>query len=321
MGIEVTKAGISDTIQDNGRFGFQHLGINPTGVMDATAMGVANALTGNALHEAVLEFAFPAPVLKFQCDALIAISGADFTPLLNNIPIPLNQPVLVTSQSVLKFSRAKQGRWCYLSVRGGFSIPDWLQSKSTHMKAKVGGLEGRKLKKGDVIPVHASPSVLETRVLPWRSSISSLPTAASIRCVHGAEFSWFTKKAQADFLKKKWDVSQQSDRMGYALSGVLLRQSVKRELVSAGVTAGTLQVLPSGSLLALMADHQTTGGYPRIAHVVSADLPVLAQMSSESFAFRIVSIEEAEAVHAARVKELKQLSISCQLKLSSVISQ
>jgi antagonist of KipI len=318
MGIEIIKAGISDSLQDLGRFGFQHLGINPTGVMDATSMAVANAVTGNALHEAVLEFAFPAPVLKFQNDALIAFSGADFTAVLNEVPIPLNQPIQITAQSVIKFLRVRKGRWCYLSVRGGFAVPEWLKSKSTHLVAGVGGFNGRKIKKGDVLSLQQSLSVEATHVLPWRSAVAT-PAPATIRCLAGAEFSWLTKTSQTSFATKRWRVTHRSDRMGYALQGPAIKQAVKRDLVSTAVTAGTLQLLPSGEVLTLMADHQTTGGYPRIAHVISADRPALAQKNNEPFSFCLLSIEEAEAAYLAQARELQQLSISCQLKLQNCL--
>src|SRR5688572_19363163 len=151
MSMEVIKAGIADTFQDAGRYGRQHLGINPNGAMDLVAMNVTNALVGNELNEAVLELCFPPSVLHFKKPALIALSGANFNAELNGQPVPINQSIAVPASSELKFTRVEKGVFCYLAIHGGFLLSPWLDSISTNMKAQVGGWKGRSLQKGDAI--------------------------------------------------------------------------------------------------------------------------------------------------------------------------
>jgi antagonist of KipI len=322
MSIKVIKPGIADSIQDDGRFGYQHMGINPNGVMDVNAMNIANALVGNELNEALLEMSFPAPHLHFKMAAVIVLSGANFIPKLNGKLLPLNQPVLVPSNSELKFSKAVNGSWSYLTVRGGFDLSPWLGSISTNNKAHAGGVNGRSLKRGDVISFRKKVNkVNETRILPWRANVSefynptSLASPTMIRCIRGNEFDWLTKKSQTDFLKQHFTISPHSDRMGYRLAGTLLRQSKKQELLSTAVAFGTLQLLPNGELIVLMADHQTTGGYPRIAHVISADRSLLTQCRpNEKISFQWDSIQEAEDRFVRQQKSILQMQISSKFK-------
>jgi antagonist of KipI len=322
--IEVIKAGIADSIQDAGRFGFQHLGINPNGVMDLTAMKVANALVGNALNEAVIELSFPASIFHFRQPALIALSGADHTPKINGQRVPVHQPILVPAGSELKFTKALHGAWGYLAVQGGFDVPLWLNSYSTNSKANRGGFHGRSLKKGDVIPVRKSvPDSAELRVFPWRANVSEFyaPVNArhAIRCVRGNEFDWLTKKSQTDFLKQPFSMSTHSDRMGYRLTGPLLKQPGKQELLSTAVTFGTIQLLPNGEIIVLMADHQTTGGYPRVAHVISADRSRMAQSQpKDAIHFSFIDHQAAEDVYVKQEQTIRQLKYSCTFKLREV---
>jgi antagonist of KipI len=325
MSIEVIKAGIADSIQDEGRFGFQHLGINPNGAMDLCAMKVANALVGNALNEAVVEMGFPASTFRFDKPALVALTGADFTPKLNGRNIPINQPVLVASGSELKFTKVKHSAWCYLAVHGGFGLTEWLGSYSTNKKANVGGVEGRFLKKGDRLSFRRQINNSAIKVFPWRANVTefyegSVPSQTNVRCIEGNEFDWLTKKSQKDFLKRSFIISRQSDRMGYRLEGTALKQSKKQELLSTAVSFGTIQVLPNGELIALMADHQTTGGYPRVAQVIAADRSRLVQCSpAEKISFSFVDIEEAEDLLLKQEQSLSRLQYACKLMLKEYL--
>ncbi|MCK6617059.1 MAG: biotin-dependent carboxyltransferase family protein [Cyclobacteriaceae bacterium] len=319
MSLEVIKAGMTDSVQDAGRFGYQHLGINPNGAMDLNAMRIANALVGNPLHEAIVEMSFPAAALRFNSPALIAISGADFMPKLNGKIIPLHQPVVVAPGSELKFSKVVQGAWCYLAVQGGFKLDAWLGSVSTNVKAKAGGYAGRFLKTGDTLSLKQRLKETETKVLPWRAGVSAFYEQAPIkmRCIRGNEFGWLTNKSQKEFLKQGFIISRQSDRMGYRLGGTKLKQSIKQELLSTAVSFGTLQLLPTGELIALMADHQTTGGYPCIAHVIAADRSRLVQCRpTDKIYFSFVDIEEAEGLFIKQVQHAGQLHQACKFKLT-----
>jgi antagonist of KipI len=321
MSVEVLKAGVSDSIQDEGRFGYQHVGINPTGAMDVSAMIVANALVGNKLNEAVIEIRFPASTLYFNQSALIALSGADFSAKLNGESIPVNQPVFVRSKSELKFTRLLKGNFLYLAIHGGLECSTWLGSTSTNTKALLGGIEGRVIRKHDYVSFKKEISEGDTFVFPWRARTDELYSDSGIiRCVEGNEFDWLSDKSQKDLLKTKFKIKSTSDRMGYQLQGVKLNKKIKNELLSTAVDYGTVQLLPAGDLIVLMADHQTTGGYPRVAHVIRGDRATFAQHTlNEKFTFEFVRVTEAETIAFNQQRIVKQLEFSCALKFNEYI--
>lgn len=324
MSVQVIKAGVNDTIQDGGRFGYQHLGINPGGTMDLTAMKLANMLVGNPVSEAVIELCLPVSTFLFTSPALIALSGADFGASIHGKAIPINHLVRVPEGAELKFVRAKKGAYGYLAIHGGFAINTWLESKSTNQKAMIGGYEGRRLQKNDVLEVNKQfTSVKDVRIFPWSINVSDfyLP-GNSIRCLAGPEFEWLTKSAKKIFREGQFSISNQSDRMGFRLHGKILTQSDKRELVSTAVVFGTVQLLPNGQLIVLTADHQTTGGYPRIANVLSADRSTLVQCkTNEKICFEIVSQEKAEALLRQQQQVLRRLEFACRYKINEVIHE
>lgn len=321
MSLEVLKAGVSDTIQDAGRFGYQHLGINPTGAMDVLAMNVANALVGNKLNEAAIEMRFPASTLYFNKPAVIALSGADFSAKLNGKSIPINHPVFVSSKSELKFTRLLKGNFIYLAVHGGLKSSTWLESASTNTKALLGGVEGRVIRKNDCVSLKKEIREGDSFVFPWRASLDELYSASGIiRCIKGNEFDWMSDKSQKDLLKTKFKIKSTSDRMGYQLQGVKLSKKIKCELLSTAVDYGTVHLLPTGELIVLMADHQTTGGYPRVAHVIRGDRSTLAQYKlNQEFILEFVRVTEAETLLFNQQRILKQLEFSATLKFNEYI--
>jgi antagonist of KipI len=315
--MEVIKAGIADTFQDIGRYGHQHLGINPSGAMDLVAMHVANALAGNELYEAVLELCFPASVLHFKRPALIALSGANFNAELNGNPVPVNQSITVSAGTELKFTKVAKGVFCYLAVHGGFGLSSWLNSDSTNQKAHAGGWNGRSLQKGDVIQFKNEASTIdETKIFPWRANVFDFYKGAeNIRCLRGAEFDWLLSPSQEKLMKEFFTMAPLRDRMGDRLKGEALSKQ-HGELISTAATFGTVQLLPDGQLIILMADHQTTGGYPRVAQVIAADLPKLSQINvSERVSFQEVSLQEAEDLLLLQRKMLKQIQVTCTVHL------
>ncbi len=325
MSLRIHKAGIQDSFQDKGRFGLQHLGINVSGAMDLAAMHVANALVGNDTTEAVLEFSFPAPVIYFNQPALLCLAGADFGAILDDKPLAVHQPFVVVEGCVLSFTKWKAGNYAYLAVHGGFVLDRWKASYSTNLKINAGGWQGRKLKKGDEINFKTVfNKIAEASTLPWRANISGLTfSKEKIRVITGSEWNWQTKASQKVFTRGSYVLSKESDRMGYRLKGEKLSRQVKDELVSSAVSFGTLQLLPDGQLIILMADHQTTGGYPRIAHVISADRGAVAQLRpGEVFSFEVVSLAVAEEAYLAQVRWLKQLASGAryQLKANNLIA-
>jgi antagonist of KipI len=322
MSVEVIKAGLADTFQDQGRFGYQHLGINPNGAMDLTAMHVANALAGNDFNEAVLELCFPASVLHFKKPALIALSGANFGAELNGKQVPINQSIAVATGSELKFTKAEKGVFCYLAINGGFRLMPWLNSYSTNVKAKAGGLNGRSLQKGDVIEFRKSISAIqETKIFPWRANVFDFYSdPSSIQFVRGPEFDWLDESSQEKLMEEPFLITSLRDRMGYRLKGNKLNWKAQ-ELVSTAVTFGTVQLLPDGQLIILMADHQTTGGYPRIAQVIAADRSKLVQTSvGDEIFFRDVGLLGAEDLLIMQRKILKQIQVTCQVRLKDFLN-
>ncbi len=322
MSIVIIKPGLFTTIQDEGRRGFQHLGINPNGAMDTCAMKTANALVLNDVSEAVLEFYFPAPVLQFNQPAFIALSGADFTAEINGIDIPINQPVFIPSNTLLQFKSKKWGQVAYLSVQGGFDLSEWLNSYSTNVKAAVGGFEGRILKQGDSIELNlkntSSGNSKDYSVMPWKASVKPFYHTKALRFIPGHELDNLTASSQEMLTAADFSILPQSDRMGYRLQGPTLELANKKEMISTAVTKGTIQLLPNGQCIVLMADHQTTGGYPRIAHIISADFPSLAQKGiNDTIQFIPTTIEEAEKSLILQRQHLQQLTNACILQLDA----
>lgn len=301
MSLRILKPGLLDTIQDRGRFGYAQLGINPSGAMDTVALAVSNLLTGNAAGDAVLEIHFPAPALCFESDALFALAGADFGARLDGQQIPVHAPVLVAAGNILEFHKPLSGTRCYLAVAGGFDLEPWLGSYSAHLTARAGGFKGRALQAGDVLPLRRQADytgVLQGKnswILPWKANVSGLyPSGDTLRFCAGPEYDYLTPESKKRLETARWKVARQSDRMGYRTEGPALTLSEPLELVSAAVVPGTIQLLPNGHFIVLMADSQTTGGYPRIGHIISADLPGLAQMGpGGAFSLSQVDLESA----------------------------
>ena len=312
MSLEIIKSGMLDTLQDGGRLGYQHLGINTNGPMDPFSFQLANALVGNELSEGVIEMCFPAAHIRFLSAAVVAITGADFEATIHGQRIPLNTPIAVSSGTDLRFKKNRSGRFVYLAVRNGFKIEKWLGSVSTNLKAKVGGL-GRALAKGDHMDFKQEFVADETRIFPWSYPLQK--NGSTIHCLDGNEFDWLTKASQQQFYKQSFAISSTSDRMAYRLEGTALKQATKKELLSTAAHFGTIQLLSNGQPVCLMADHQTTGGYPRIAQVIAADLPMVAQQRpQDAISFQRVSLEEAEDLSVAQHTLLKQIQYSCRFK-------
>lgn len=320
MSLQIIKAGILDTIQDAGRFGCQHLGINPSGAMDQYSMQVANMLVGNDPDEAVIEMHFPASVFLFIQPALISIVGADFSASINGEPVPLLHPVIVCKNDILHFHKPLKGARAYLAIAGGLAIEKWLNSFSTNLKAAAGGYLGRNLHKEDEIkfrqsaPKHNKDNYA---VLPWQADTNwADETPNEIYALPGNEWNQLTTDSKENFTMGAFIITQQSDRMGYRLNSIPLHSLTKEELVSSAVSFGTVQLLPDGKLIVLMADHQTTGGYPRIAHVISAHQSKLAQMKAgDKIHFQLTDQQTAEEMLVKQHKHLLQLKTACKFKL------
>jgi antagonist of KipI len=321
MSFEILKAGILDTVQDAGRPGYRKWGIGPGGVMDSYASRMANALVGNHADAALVEMHFPAPHILFHRDALVSITGAEMMPALQGYQVALWKPLIVKAGNILTFERRNKGARCYLAIRGGIAVAPWLGSRSTNLKINAGGFQGRALRKGDVIPVHDDPFPKAItgafKVLPWSVNHTAVyKPGDEIFFTPGHEWNWLSETSRRDVLTQSLMIGSSSDRMASHVSHSALSCRKKQELLSSAVSAGTIQVLPGGNLLILLADHQTTGGYPRIGHVATAHLPRFAQLhANDVFRLKKISVEDSEKMLLSLGRDLRDIHAACRKKL------
>ena len=320
MSLRIIKAGILDTIQDCGRYGNQHLGINPTGAMDKYAMQITNILVGNKPGEAVIEMHFPASVFIFTLPALIALSGANFSASINGEPVPSLHPIMVSKNDVLQFHKPVNGARAYFAIAGGLAIDKWMNSYSTHLKAKAGGYNGRKLQKDDELffrnPSSFSAKQNDFTILPWQADTNWGYVTKEVLLLPGNEWERLTTESKENITMTSFVINQQSDRMGYRLNNIPLPVMTNEEVISSGVSFGTIQLLPDGKLIILMADHQTTGGYPRVAHVISAHHSRMAQMKAgDKIHFKLTDQQTAEELLIKQRQHLLQLQNACTFRL------
>ncbi|CDQ20489.1 5-oxoprolinase subunit C family protein [Halobacillus karajensis] len=328
--ISVLKAGLMTTIQDLGRYGYQKDGVITSGAMDQEAHKIANLLVGNPIQTATIEITLMGPVLEFHEDSLIAISGGDLTPVINGEPVSMWRPIYIKKGSELRFGKPKKGFRSYLSIAGGFKVPQVMDSSSTYLRANIGGVEGRPLQRGDTISSGTLPipSKRFMKMLqPERKHLfneaswfvgpefTTLQNDQPIRVMPGREFDLFSKKSQEDLFQSEFQIDSKSDRMGYRLNGKPLHLLEQKNILSEAVTFGTIQVPPEGNPIILLADHQTTGGYPKIGQIASVDLPKVAQMRpGDPLAFEQISHKEAQRLLLEREKDLKQLQRGIETK-------
>ncbi|WP_020618710.1 biotin-dependent carboxyltransferase family protein [Paenibacillus daejeonensis] len=313
MTIQVDKPGLLTLLQDAGRYGYQKYGVIVSGAMDSFAHRTANLLVGNGPAEATMEMTVIGPTLTFEEAALIAVCGSNLNPRIGSEPLPLWRPVWVPAGTTLVCGSSRQGCRSYLAVAGGFDVPAVMGSYATYLRAGIGGYAGRALRPGDRLragrPTRAG-EFIKARIrrgavagaafdtVNWSVSRELIPAYAEspeIRITEGSQYALFDEASREALGTAVYRVQPASDRMGYRLAGERLQLIEPLEMVSEPVTFGTVQVPPDGQPIVLMADRQTTGGYPKIAQVISADLPLLAQAHVGSeIRFRMVSLQEAQ---------------------------
>lgn len=330
MQIKVLRPGLFTTIQDTGRYGYQKYGVIVSGAMDTYALRVANILIGNDPAEGALEVTVMGPQLFFEYDALIAITGGNLSPTVDGVPIPMWRPVLIKKGCILDFSGCNSGCRAYLAVAGGFDVPDVMGSKSTYCKAGFGGFHGRALRGDDVIKVNENERLSEYRTTlnkqllggllttSWYVAADYLPgKEAEIRFIRGTQYELFDELSRGIFVSTSFTITMQADRMGYRLSGKVLKRSIEKELISEAVGFGSVQVPPDGNPIILLADRQTAGGYSKIAQIISVDLPILAQlMPGSTVRFKEISHELAEEKFVTQETRLKSIQQGVLTKLS-----
>ena len=323
--LEIIRTGVLATVQDLGRWGYQRFGMPVSGAMDGFALRAANLLVGNAGGEAALEIAMGGLAMRAMQDTVVAISGADLLPRIDGRAAPMWTSFAVRPGQELSWDRPAKGTWAYLAVAGGIDVPSVMGSKSTYLRAKVGGLEGRALAKGDIL--CASPEngdrhrfqTTKSEPVPFFRGRSLSPTeipeySSSViaRVILGPQLDAFADEAVKVLCSSEYEVTGQSDRMGYRLKGSPLRHKASADILSDALTFGSIQVPADGQPILLAADHQTTGGYAKIATIISADLSAAMQLGPGG-KLRFESIDVRQAQDLARRQEqfLARLEVAC----------
>jgi biotin-dependent carboxylase-like uncharacterized protein len=307
----VEHCGPVTTLQDFGRFGWQRHGVSNSGAMDRLALAMANALVGNAPGTAGIEFMLLGGSFTIVgASARVAVAGAPCAITLDDAPVRHTASLTMREGQTLTIGPAQAGVFSYMAVEGGVALSPQLGSLSLHARARIGGFKGRPLQAGDRLPLmrDKAPHRPEAMLEPL-----SLEPRATIRVVLGPQIDYFTEAGVKTFLSSTYVVSQQADRMGYRLTGPRIEHALGYNIVSDGIVAGSVQVPGAGQPIVMMADRQTTGGYPKIATVVSSDLRVIAQREPGA-PVRFTGIDVAEGARLARERTQALSALSSRLR-------
>jgi len=326
MSLIVVGAGFQTTIQDLGRIGFRQFGVSSGGALDLHALRIANLLAGNDESAAGLEFTQGNIRFRFDDERVISWCGGDYDVCVGSHSIPLGHSSLVLAEDELSVSGPRQGWRGWLAVSGGIVVPPILGSRSTDLRANFGGLDGRTLRDGDELPLGEQSDFArslidllnERRVSSWSSPAewsSTAKTKPILRIVRGCDWDRFNASTHHALTSETFSVSPDSDRMGVRLNGPELYRNDEADLVSEAVAPGAVQVPPGGRPILLLGDCQTIGGYPKIAHVITIDLPVAAQLRpGDTVRFQEISLPEGHRLLFERAQELERFRIGLSLR-------
>lgn len=309
MSITILNPGLLTTVQDFGRIGYQQFGVPVSGVVDPRAMSIANILVDNPEDEAVLECTMLGPQIRFDAPNAIAITGGDLGPTIDNQPIPNYAAIRVEAGQVLRFAGLRSGCRAYIAFAGGLDIAPVMGSRSTYMKAKIGGVEGRKLQKDDVIKFRKPNPDLRGLNIRHISPEFVPRLEYKLRVVLGPQDDMFTEHGIETFLSESYVVTPEFDRMGCRLDGEIIEHKGESgDIISDGIAFGAIQVPTAGKPIIMLSDRQTTGGYTKIANVISADFRILAQLKAgDRVRFAQVSIAAAQDALLTQRAALKTL--------------
>lgn len=279
VSLTVEDPGLLTTVQDLGRWGAQHHGVSVSGAMDKLSLRLANKLVGNREQAAALEVTLAGPTIRFNRESQVAVSGAEFILQLDEYEVSSETLLSIGSGQCLMFGRRLNGARAYIAVAGGVEAESFMGSRSTHLPTKRGGMAGRSLRRGDELRVGTlrgeSVSSRPVPGLRW----GRRPTGGTkVRVILGPQVDWFSPDSVETFCSQRYRIGIASDRMGYRLEGPPVHRGYAREMLSQAVPMGSVQVPQSGEPIVAMADCQTTGGYPKIATVINADLHLLGQL-------------------------------------------
>ncbi len=331
MSIKILKPGVFSTVQDLGRTSFLDQAVPVSGVMDKVSATIANLLVGNDEGAALIEIVDGNFECVTQADVLVALVSGNAYVEIDNKLTPINRPLFIPKGSTIKLKYNIVGRYSYLAIAGGWDVPELLGSKSTFVTAEFGGHNGRLLKKDDEL--FGSQTLSKQNEILFQNLAGenvnwatwSVPARqflfnsnSKVRVIEGREFDWFEELSLAEFFSKPYHFNN-GNRMGYRLGGEKIerKKSQQSELLSTAVVHGTMQVTGDGSLILLMADCQTTGGYPRLVKVAEVDLPICAQLKpGQAIHFELINLKEAEKLYLDLQTDLQKLATAIQLKTS-----
>jgi len=329
MQIKILRAGLHCSIQDLGRHNFLSQAVPVSGAMDSLSARIANLAIGNGENDALLEFTYGNASFKCETDILMAYAGGGSNLVALGEILPSRRAIFVPAGTVVDLVNSEHGVRTYLSVAGGWDVVEVLGSRSTYLPAGFGGYQGRLLKKGDLLRSCSSLAPSTTSLLgklrgeslkqaSWGIPYNFLRSenANTVRIFAGREITWFEGRSVIDLLAEPFTIDLKSNRMGISLKGPQMERAITKELLSTGVCPGTIQVTGNGEMILLMADCQTTGGYPRIAQVASVDIPLCAQLKPmEEISFSLIDHHEAELLLFQQQAEMKKLSQAIHNKL------
>jgi len=312
---EVVEPGVLTTIQDLGRYGFSQFGVPPSGALDAFSLRVGNLLVGNKEEEACLEITLMGLKIKALKEVVIAITGGDLSPTLNEDPLDMWRTHLLVEGDVLFFRKVRTGCRAYLALSGGVVAPKIMGSLSTYLSGNFGGLEGRKFRRGDILYALDLPSSLDKLGIRFpRDWIPSLEKEVTLRVIPGPQDHHFTEKGFQTFRSSSYQVTPQCDRMGVRLEGPKIerRSDVEESIISEGLISGAIQVPGDGKPLLILTE-LVTGGYTKIATIISVDLPKVAQLKpGDQVRFTPISVEEAHDLLKRQEDQLRKFKKTLQ---------
>jgi antagonist of KipI len=320
MEMLVVRAGFLTSVQDLGRTGYRQFGVSLGGALDAFALRVANLLVGNEESVAGLEITLGGLQLRFADQRIVAWCGGEFDVRVGSTSVPAGHAALINAGEELKFNHPKTGCRCWLAISGGIDAPTVLGSRSTDLRASFGGFEGRAVRDGDELPLgnfRRSQTAAAGRISSWSAPEPWSQTASAnpiLQVVRGPDWDRFGASTLQRFTSESFAVSPDSDRMGVRFDGPELPRSDDVDLISEAASPGTIQVPPSGRPILLLGDCQTIGGYPKIAHVITFDLPVAAQLrAGDHVRFSEVSLTDAHRLLLQREREFERFRIGLSL--------
>jgi antagonist of KipI len=291
----VAQPGALTTVQDLGRDGYGVMGISPSGAADPVSLRIGNRLVGNPENTAALEMTLVGGKYQFSSDAVIAVTGSDFDPSSERRGIPLYCSLPVRAGQEIEFGHTRLGARCYLCVQGGIQVKEFLGSRSTHLLSCLGGHEGRALKKGDILNIGKAQKNFRHRRLS-RQGHTNLAPRRIYRVTEGPQWSMFPEAAKKLFFEQAYQVTEETNRMGIRLLGRPLELHSQGEMITEGVPLGAIQITPSGQPVILFVEQQTTGGYPKLANIIAADLARLGQLQPrDQVHFELVTLDFARA--------------------------